>query len=958
MLPSPEQDHSAGGEFLHRLETEPPHGSRVEQHLLQLAAAACQNRELLTAILRFVDVLPALESNRAIAEHLGRYFAHISTPLPPLLKRILRHADHGLLPLLTAPLVRTLAGQLGQRFIACSNAQQALATLTRLHQNGRQCSLDLLGEQVLSEQEADHHAAQYLSLIQTLAPELTRSGIPLHLSLKVSSFDSQLSPEAASASVARIVTRLTPIVAAVRAHGGVLILDMEHYETREITLSVLRTLLTQFTGFHGLGIAMQAYLIDCEEELTRLIDWAETGNHRLHIRLVRGAYWDREVTVAIQNGWPIPVWPDKAQTDASFARCLKLLMSRHPVVHPAIATHNRASIALALELIRSHHLARDAYEFQMLYGMGEQIQHVLVAMQQPLTIYTPVGEIVPGMAYLVRRILENSANESLLSDILRTEESPHRETDTAAPKTGLFARQPPWRFCSESERTGLGVAIRNLHADAGWHRPMLIDGCAVQSDRQIVSRNPSAPDEMIGTVAAATLRHADLAVEAATAALPGWSAERVEVRAGILRRAATLFAAQRLQLTALEILEAGKTWREADADVCEAIDFLHYYADCAESMAAGHCFDVIGERNRYQYRPCGVAAIIPPWNFPLAIATGMTAAALVTGNTVVLKPASDTPLLAGELVQLLHQAGVPGGALHYLPGHGSEVGEHLVKHPDIHLIAFTGSLEVGLHINQVAAEQAATCAHIKRIICELGGKNAIIVDDDADIDAAIAGIMASAFGYSGQKCSACSRVIIVGHHYERVIERLALATGSLITGAAEQPETSLGPVISITAANRIRAVIEDARTRLRTVVIRQPPPGPCFVGPAIFADVPADDPLAQEEIFGPVLAITAAATFAEAIRLANHSRYALTGGVYSRHPEHLAMAEREFAAGNLYLNRTITGALVGRQPFGGFKLSGTGYKAGGPDYLLQYVQARHISENTTRHGFTPANRDH
>ncbi len=413
----------------------------------------------------------------------------------------------------------------------------------------------------------------------------------------------------------------------------------------------------------------------------------------------------------------------------------------------------------------------------------------------------------------------------------------------------------------------------------------------------------------------------------------------------------------RFELAAWEVVECGKPWREADADICEAIDFLEFYAAGAIALERPQGADVPGEENRFEYWPRGVAAVIAPWNFPLAILTGMTAAALATGNTVVMKPAEQSPVIAYRLMEIFAGLGLPHGVLNYLPGPGEVVGAALVEHPDVAMIAFTGSRAVGLQINaRAAAVSAGGLTSVKRVIAELGGKNAIIVDDDADLDEAVVGVMKSAFGYQGQKCSACSRAIVLDVIHDAFLARLVEATRSLKVGPAEDPATSVGPVIDAESKARVERYIGIGRQTGREVLASDVAPlaGEGFyVGPHIFADVPADSPLAQEEIFGPVLAVIRARDFNEAVRIFNGTDYALTGGVFSRNPGHLDRAHRELVAGNLYLNRTITGALVGRQPFGGFKMSGIGSKAGGNDYLLQFVLPRTITENTMRRGFAP-----
>ncbi len=366
--------------------------------------------------------------------------------------------------------------------------------------------------------------------------------------------------------------------------------------------------------------------------------------------------------------------------------------------------------------------------------------------------------------------------------------------------------------------------------------------------------------------------------------------------------------------------------------------------------------DVPGETNASEHIPRGVAVVIPPWNFPLAIPCGMTVAALVAGNTVVLKPAEQSPVIAWRLVQILREAGVPPGALNFLPGLGEEVGQALVNHPDVALIAFTGSRDVGLLINRQAAETKPGQDHVKRVIAEMGGKNAIIVDDDADLDEAVVGVLQSAFGYSGQKCSACSRVIVLEGIYDDFLNRLIEAGKAMKIGPADDPETVVGPVIDAEARRRILDYRQLARQEGRVVLdadVNELAALGTFVGPMIVADVKPTARIAQEEIFGPVLAVLKAHDLDDALAIANGTQYALTGGLYSRSPAHINRVKREFVVGNLYINRGITGALVNRHPFGGFKLSGIGTKAGGSDYLLEFLLTRIVSENTMRRGFAP-----
>lgn len=521
----------------------------------------------------------------------------------------------------------------------------------------------------------------------------------------------------------------------------------------------------------------------------------------------------------------------------------------------------------------------------------------------------------------------------------------------------MFKNEPLTDFTVEENRRAMSEALARLDdriASGGLVAYPIVNGQQLRTAHTIPSVDPAAPHVTIGTVHFASTADANLALRSLRHGLASWESTAMERRCEALRNAANRMRARRFDLAALIIREAGKPWREADADVAEAIDFCDYYAEeYAKLGEPRRTMEVPGEENVMLYQPRGVAVVISPWNFPLAIATGMTVAALVTGNTTVLKPAEQTSLIAYELAQLLLESGVPSSAFAFLPGVGEEVGRELVHSPEVDVICFTGSKGVGLEIIENASRVLPGQRNVKRVIAEMGGKNAIIVDDDADLDEAVKGVIASAFGYAGQKCSACSRLIVVGDAYEPLIERLREAAHDLVIGAPSEPATLLGPVIDDVAQQRILSTIERAERELSLLFKGQTPEAGYYVPATIFRDVPTTSFIWKEEIFGPVLACRPARSFDEAIAMATDSQYALTGGLFSRSPSHIEQAKRQFKVGNLYINRGCTGALVCRQPFGGFKMSGVGSKAGGPDYLLQFVEPRVITENTMRRGFAP-----
>jgi RHH-type proline utilization regulon transcriptional repressor/proline dehydrogenase/delta 1-pyrroline-5-carboxylate dehydrogenase len=513
-----------------------------------------------------------------------------------------------------------------------------------------------------------------------------------------------------------------------------------------------------------------------------------------------------------------------------------------------------------------------------------------------------------------------------------------------------FANEPVLELRRAPVRERLAGALAEVDAGLPVRVPVWI-GDERGTDEGLASTDPGEPERVVAVAGRASAADVDAAVRAAAPAAEEWSARPAAERANVLVRAAALLRERRLELAAVAVRECAKPWPEADADVCEAIDFLEYYARGALELEAGApLLQVAGERNRLSYRARGVTAVISPWNFPFAIPAGMTAAALATGNAAILKPAEQSPGCAGELVRALREAGVPPAALALLPGEG-DVGAALVRHPGVHTIAFTGSAAVGLEIVEAAARTPPGQMHVKRVIAEMGGKNCVIVDADADLDEAVPGIVASAFGYAGQKCSAASRVIAHEAVHDALVERLAGAVEVLVVGQADMLGTEVPPLIERAARDRVAGYVDRA-THDGTVVARRDdlPGRGWFAPPTLATDLDPASPVLGEEVFGPLLTVEPARDVDAALAVVAGLPYALTGGLYARDPETVARVAARAPVGNLYVNRAITGAKVGRQPFGGNRLSGTGSPAGGPDYLLQFVDSRAVTENTTRHG--------
>ena len=626
---------------------------------------------------------------------------------------------------------------------------------------------------------------------------------------------------------------------------------------------------------------------------------------------------------------------------------------------------------------------RSRFEFQLLYGMANPIKRALVEMGYRVREYCPVGELLPGMSYLVRRLLENTSNEGFLrakfsdnvsaSELLRdpnelisyngavspVETSAEKHSANGAsldtPPGDLYENAPLVNFAYKQSQDEMRSALKAVQQTLGQKYPLVIGGEKIWTTNTIASINPSNPDQIVGYQAHAEIPEAERAVEAAKKAFTRWSRTPFEERAQLLDRVAAIMERRRYELSALEVFEVGKAWAEADGDIREAIDFCLFYANEMRLIGRPRLTQhVPGEESYYHYWPRGIALVIAPWNFPLAILTGMVTAALVTGNTVIMKPAEQSAIVAVRLMEMLEEAGIPPGVVNLLTGKGSVVGAHLVDHKDIPMIAFTGSREVGLRIWKSAGETRPGQEELKRVVCEMGGKNAIIIDSDADLDEAIVDSTYSAFGYQGQKCSACSRLIVLEENYDRVVERLLSAASSVRVGNPEDPSITVGPVIDEAAYKRILEYIEIGKkeTTLAFQGTDVPKKG-FFVPPTIFTNVRPDSRIAQEEIFGPVLSVIKVRDLTEAIAAANSTEFALTAGFFSRSPANINRAKAELIAGNVYINRSCTGAVVGRHPFGGFKMSGGGTKAGGPDYLLNFVVPRVVTENIMRHGFAP-----
>jgi len=933
---------------------------------------AMEDEEFKIQLFRFIDTFPTLVTPEQVHEHLVDYLTQPGVKLPPGLGIGLKAGG-----LAQGTMTKTVTSQItkmAKRFIAGTDAASALPELESIWKEGVSFSVDLLGEACVSDAEAEKYRQRYLDLLINL-PDAVASWEPnsvlendhlgpiprTNISIKISSLFANTDPISHDLSVQGLFDALRPILEEAQKNGTFINFDMEQYEFKELTLNLFMKCCDEIN--FPAGLAMQSYLRSGDEDAKKIIEWSTRTGRTVTVRLVKGAYWDYETIHAEEMGWPVPVWSRKIDTDACFERMAALFIESTPSevgvggVKLALGSHNIRSIATALALVEQRGLPPAALEIQMLRGMAEQLKAGVIEEGLRLREYVPIGEMIPGMAYLVRRLLENTSNESWLRSSFVDDEdasfllaSPHIQHTTEDPGIERIQLAP--------ERHQLSPAVEGV----GDGRPFFTEpyrDFSIKSERDNFATSIEA-SKVPDVDRIETKEEITSIVDIAHAAFSTWRDEDPIKRSGVLVQAAHLMRQRRDELCGVVMKEAGKTWREADGDICESIDFCEYYARMAPQLFEYEKLgEFIGELDQQFYQPRGVTAVISPWNFPMAICCGMTVAALVTGNTVIVKPAGQTTGIARLICEMLWEAGAPKDVLHYVAGPGSVVGSALVRDPRVAVIAFTGSKGVGLDILGAAGQVPDNQPFVKKVVCEMGGKNAIIIDASADLDEAVLGVRQSAFGYQGQKCSACSRAIVVDSAHDVFLERLIESSRTLVIGDVMDPETDIGPVIDKNAADEIRRYIEIGKTE-GTLVLSEPIPdgleeqtGRDYIAPHIFSGINANDIIAQEEIFGPVLAVIRVKDFDEALEVANSTEYKLTGAVYSRKPENLEKARRQFRVGNLYLNRGSTGALVGRQPFGGFGMSGVGSKAGGCDYLFQFVEPRAICENTMRRGFAP-----
>ncbi len=940
-------------------------------------------------LFRFIDVLPYLNTDEALISHIQEYFAKDQN-IPTVLRLGAKTTKLGgkLLSNVLGKVIRKNLEIMALQFIIGRNVDRTIKNLKKLRdKHGFAFTLDILGEATISEPEASEYVAEYLSLLDginavqnkwkplgSVSGDLDWGHAPkCDISIKPSALYCKCDPADFEGTVSSMLEMIKPVYRKVIKMGASMCIDIETKQLREVTFELFRRLRSdaEFRHYKHLGIAMQLYLKDHEHCLDEMLSWSRKEALPFIVRLVKGAYWDYEIVIARQNGWEVPVYSIKAHSDIAFENAVRKVFINSDICYLACASHNIRTVSATMELAKAMNIGQDRYEFQILYGMAEPFRKAMLKMTPNVRLYCPHGQLLPGMAYLIRRLMENTSNESFLKqsfvdgvDIDKLLEDPNITYKNALskkqadePKKG-FSNEPLVDFSEVENRHDIENAIKQVRTTTGKTYPLYINGTDITTDDIIDSVNPANPQEVIGKICQAGTQQVQIAIDSAENELLSWRDVPAPERAEYLFKAAKIARKRIYELSARQVLEAGKQWRQAYNDVAEAIDFLNYYAhEMIRIDRPRYMGNAPGEVNQYYYQPKGVTAVISPWNFPLAISCGMCAAAIVTGNTVVFKPSNQTPVIGYDLKQLFEEAGLPAGVFNYCPGRGSVMGDYLVDHPKIAMIAFTGSMEVGLRIIERAAKTPDNQPSVKKVIAEMGGKNAIIIDDDADLDEAVPAVLDSAFTYQGQKCSACSRVIVLESVYDRFISRLIPAAKAIKVGPAEDPSYHMGAVIDKNARSSILNYAAIAVSEGNLLYSSQVPQDGFYCPVTIVDGITPEHQIAQKEVFGPVLAVMKVKDFDQALDWANSTRFALTGAVFTRNPQHIDFARERFRVGNLYINRGSTGALVQRQPFGGFKMSGIGSKAGGPDYLLQFMDPRTVTENTMRRGFVPVRTD-
>jgi RHH-type proline utilization regulon transcriptional repressor/proline dehydrogenase/delta 1-pyrroline-5-carboxylate dehydrogenase len=942
---------------------------------------------------RFVDVFPYLSDQKEVARHIQEYFCRPGQDFPKSVQWGLSHVrPDSMVAKVAAGKIGKNISSMGRQFITGATIDEAAPLLKKTRKKqGAAWTVKILKEAVTSTHEEEAFLESQVQLLERYA-EIARdwpalgTGEPggldwgvtpqVNVSLMASCLYSQYLPKSCAMDYAidRAKERLRPIYRKALDLGAYVMVDMEHLPARKFTLELFKSINqeAEFRDWPHKGIAYQAYMKDALPLLDELMAWARNNNQDFGIRLVKGAFWDEEVVLANLYNYPIPVFTNKHATDASYERCVRVILENQEHILLKCASHNIRTVAYTLECAKELKVPKSRLEFQMLHGMAENLRRAWKDQDLNLRLYSPVGEIVPGMAYLVRRLLENTSSESFLrqsfadgqakeallrdpAELAGESEAGQPPDETGAPGTQhAFSNEPPVSWDTPTW-AAFAAALEETRKQFPVCVSPVIDGNSCAGGVEQITKDPNDSDRMVARTEHSGPGLVDDAVSAATAAAAAWADTDPQERAGILFAAADRLRKDRHHFAALLVYETGKNWTGAQGDVSKSIDLLEFYGREMIRLSASRTLASIpGETSRSVFAPRGSGAIITSWRNALPDAVGMIAAAVVTGNAVVFKPSSRAPAAGQAVVTLFDNVGLMAGVINFLPGAGKETGRLLVRHPDVDFVGFSGTAVTGADVMKGACDTPEKPGRYKPIIARTGGKNAIIIDSDADIDAALWPVVYSALGYMGQGFSAASRLIVLENHFDTFAQRFKHAVETMIPGPADAPRTDISAVIDQEHLDRINRYIQLGMDQGRLLTR-----GASFKGhgthiqPAVFTDISPDSPLAMDEIAGPVVCLFKASDFNHALALANQSNYGYTGGIFSRSPANIEHACRKFAVGTLFINQGIANAMVQRHPAAHLKGSGTGAPAMGTDYLAQFMVSRTIVENTFRSGFAP-----
>ena len=970
----------------------------------QLLRWALSDDAVCVQMLRFVAVLPTLSHHRDVARHLDELYEEVrrhhpnATPLGPAVEK-----NGGLLGRAVAYSARRNVTRMAERFLGGESDDEVATTLEQLRRQGLAATLvpPAVFGSVTTARDADAVVDASLGLMASLGDAAdrwaddglldrtsTRPLPRLHLTLRVSSLAPSRRTAPLSVDVDAAAGRLRTLLAAAGEADASLQLAPERARDRQFALDVLEAAcrgLDADAPHPQIGVSLLASHVDAAEHLARLTELSERLPAVVGVRLHEGPFNRSEAVDAGQQSRPCPVSLCQAETDLRYEQLATMLLGQSRLT-PTFATHHLRQLGVVLAIAEANGVDTLDYEFELQRGVADELAGVLATQGHRVRIAVPIGPAVPGMAALAERMLcnppsrlpvleawshqstglaaapdedalevtlEETLKELTMSPATLLEALPPVRTRPMQAQPDAFENEPLVDWSQPTSVEAMQEATDYVESELGGDYPLVIDGKAMDGRSTLVSRNPSSRKQVIGKAAAASPDQASEAVESAARAFETWSRRTADERAEYLEVIAAEIRNRRFELAAWLAFEAGKPWATADAEVAEAIDLCRLYAREARRMDAVDAVDLAGEENETEFHPRGVCVALSPWQQPLAVLTGMTAAALATGNTVVMKPSEQTPIVAAKLLQIMRDAGLPSGVANYVPG-GDEVGANLVGHRLTALVAVQGSADTVQAVYAHAAASPTEGGTLRKVVAEVDGRSVLFIDDDADLDAAIVATLESALDFAGQSPSACRRVVVLGANRDAVVERLAEAAESMTPAAATDQSTQLGPVLTEAIYDRFAKAVKEADEEIAFAMRpKSTKKDGYFLPPHIAVDVPADHFLARDPMPGPLIVVQAARTFDDAIAAMNAYGPSSVAGAFSRSPERLARIRREVRAGTIVLNQPTSGLLVARQPFGGFALGGLGTRAGGSDYLRQFVVPVVVSENVARRGYLP-----